>query len=68
VNTFIFQIEDAGWYEGHNVKINGIQVAHRPYDGSLDYDVEREVAEAFGELLREKLGWNKEAPEDDPEW
>jgi hypothetical protein len=67
VNTFILSVEGAGFYRGHNVKINGVQVAHRPYDGSGVDTVELEVAEALGELIREKLGWNEEAPEQEEE-
>ena len=58
----IVQVVTAGFYNGHNIKINGQQVAHRPYDGSSYVDVEVEVAEALGELLRKQMGLHKEAP------
>lgn len=57
---------DAGdYYRGFAVSINGVQVAHRPYDGSSAEDVEREVVEALGGLLRRETGWAREAAEDD---
>lgn len=68
MNTFIIQVEGAGFYQGHNILINGLQVAHRPYDGSHLDAVEREVAEAFGELLRKEMGLKKEAPPEEEDW
>lgn len=69
MNTFVVSVESAGFYQGHNVKINGVQAFHRPYDGKHSGDVEHEVAAALGELLREKLRLNKEAPpEEDDNW
>ena len=71
MNTFVIQVEPASWgtnYDGHNVLINGKQAFHRPYDGSYSDAVEAEVAEALGELLREKLGLKKEAPEEEDGW
>lgn len=71
MNTFIISVEPAdgfSTYGGHNVKINGVQAFHRPYDGSYADAVEVEVATALGELLREKLKLKKEAPPEEEYW
>lgn len=61
-------VEQAGWYNGYNVKIGGQQAYYRPYDGSDWDDVVDEACKALGELLREKLGHPAEEPEDRGEW
>lgn len=68
MNTLIIQVDPVSFYGGHNIKINGLQVAHRPYDGSHFDAVEREVAEAFGKLLRKEMGLKKEAPPEEEDW
>jgi hypothetical protein len=55
--ALVVSIEPNGFYRGWNVHINGLKVAHKPYDGSDAEDVEREVVEAFGGLLRQTTGW-----------
>ena len=68
MNAIIIEIQSAGWYQGHNIMINGNQVAHRKYDGAHSDVVEMEVAAAFGALLREKTGWPLMAPDDEEGW
>lgn len=68
MNTFVVTVTPMGMYQGHAIKINGLQVAHRPYNGARSHDVEREVTAALGALIREKLGWPEEAPEGDEDW
>lgn len=58
-------VDTDGYYNGATVSINGVPVAHRPYDGSCAEEVEREAIEALGALLRRETGWPKEAPSDD---
>lgn len=60
-------VQEEGFLAGHNVFVNGVQVAHRPYDGSDAESVEREVVEALGTLLRQATGWAREAPPWDPD-
>jgi hypothetical protein len=68
-NTYpiLITVDGAGYdnYNGHNVKIGGVQAYHRPYDGSDDDDVMTEACRALGELLRDKLGLKEEATEED---
>lgn len=50
---------------GHIVSLNNEQVAWRPWDGSDEYEVESEIVSVLGALLREKLGLDQTAPEDE---
>jgi hypothetical protein len=69
INVSIFEVKATGdgWneYAGDNVLIDGVQAYYRPYDGSDTQDVIKEAAGALGTLLREKLGYFEEAPEEE---
>jgi hypothetical protein len=68
INVSIFEVEAVDKYSeygGYNVMIDGVQAYHRPYDGSSTEDVVKEAAGALGALLREKLDYFEEAPEED---
>lgn len=66
VTGLVVTIDSENYYRGHQVYLNGVQVAHRPYDGSDPIEVERDVIVAFGSLLRQVTGWTEENEEEDP--
>ncbi len=59
--ALVVTVDTTDYYRGYDVAINGVQVAHRPYDGSCAEEVEREVVEALGAVLRRETGWAREA-------
>lgn len=63
--ALVVTVDAENYYRGYTVAINGVPVAHRPYDGSAAEAVEREVAEALGILLRQVTGWPEKAEEDE---
>jgi hypothetical protein len=63
--ALLVSIDTRDYHGGYAVSINGVQIAHRPYDGSSAEEVEHEVIEALGELLRRETGWPQRAPEED---
>lgn len=52
-------------YCGHDVYLGDYKIGYRAYDGSWSNEVVDEVAEALAEILREKLGWPEDKPEED---
>ena len=52
-------------YGGCNVYLSGQLIGHRPYDGSDTAEVAAQVVRALSGLLRERLGWKPEAPDDE---
>lgn len=63
----VLSVSTDNYYQGHEISINGVHVAHRPYDGSDADEVITEVAETFGALLRKATGW-QEQREEDEDW
>jgi hypothetical protein len=52
-------------YGGNDVYLGEIKIGHRPYDGSWKEDIAKEAAASLAALLRERLGWPLEAPDED---
>lgn len=63
--ALVVTVDTTDYYRGFDVSINGVQVVHRPYDGSDAEEVEREVIEALRAILRRETGWAQEASDDD---
>lgn len=63
--ALVVSVDTNDYYRGYDVSINGVKVAHRPYDGSNAEEVEDEVAEALGVLLRQVTGWPEKAEGND---
>lgn len=59
----LIQVE-GGEYGPHEVSLNGVVVGYRPHDGSCPEEIQEEVLKTFAELLRERLGWPEENPEE----
>ena len=55
----VLKIESQGEYDGDYVYLNDEVIGFRPYDGGEFDAVEEEVLGAFGEMLRERLGWKR---------
>lgn len=63
--ALLITVKSAGEYNGYNVLVGGQQAYYRPYDGK-DWDgVMDEACEGLAELLREKLGFPENEPEDE---
>jgi hypothetical protein len=54
---------DGGDYGGHDVYLSGKLIGFRPYDGSDSAEVAAEVVQSLADLLAERLGWARKAPE-----
>lgn len=66
MNSLIITVESVSdhWsYDGHNVYFQGELAYWRKYDGKNADDVLEEAAQTLGELVRDRLGYPKTAPE-----
>lgn len=63
--ALFISVDTTDYYRGYTVSINGVPVAHRPYDGSNAEEVEREAVEALGALLRRETGWPEKGTDDE---
>lgn len=53
----LLEVEGAGLYNGWNVKLNGVPMYHKPYDGSDDEEAAEEFLTALGALIRREAGY-----------
>lgn len=52
----LLEVEGVGLYQGWNLKINGVPMYHKPYDGSDSEAAAEEFLIALGALMRRETG------------
>lgn len=67
VAPIIITVEDApgGYYQGYQVRLNGVPLWVRPYDGESWNQAAVEVTEALCEVLRAHTGRTRAEEDDD---
>ncbi len=63
--ALVVTAEPVGHYQGWHMQLNGQPIGHMPYDGSNAEEACDKVVTELALLLRERLGWSVEAPDDD---
>lgn len=54
---------DPPWH-GSEVRIGGVLIGYRPYDGSDVDEILAQVNQTLADMLHERLGWPRENPDE----